>query len=145
MWSQLQIKKGNHKINIFFSPQKHMLWVLISEVLLMSTCNIFFVEKYEKYYYFSTEKSIMKSSLYNFDPKPHFYIVKLGLIGVYITFLISAQKNRLLVLIRTTSSRQFLSTHNLCFEQKYEKYQFLSEKFHFLEVNFLYIWIGTFS
>ena len=26
-----------------------------------------------------------------------------------------------------------MSTHNLCFEQKYEKYQnFLSEKFHFL-------------
>ena len=29
------------------------------------------------------------------------------------------------------------STHNLCFEQKYEKYQkFLSENFQFLEVNF---------
>ena len=28
------------------------------------------------------------------------------------------------------------STHNLCFVQKYEKYQnFLSEKFHFLVVN----------
>ena len=29
------------------------------------------------------------------------------------------------------------STHNLCFEQKYEKYQnFLSENFHFLVVKF---------
>ena len=29
------------------------------------------------------------------------------------------------------------STHNLCFEQKYEKYQnFLSENFHFLMVKF---------
>ena len=29
------------------------------------------------------------------------------------------------------------STHNLCFEQKSEKYQkFLSENFHFLVVNF---------
>ena len=29
------------------------------------------------------------------------------------------------------------STHNLCFEQKYEKYQnFLSENFQFLEVKF---------
>ena len=29
------------------------------------------------------------------------------------------------------------STHNLCFEQKYEKYQkFLSENFHFLLVKF---------
>ena len=30
-----------------------------------------------------------------------------------------------------------MSTHNLCFEQKYEKYQnFLSEKFPFLGVKF---------
>ena len=29
-----------------------------------------------------------------------------------------------------------MSTHNLCFEQKYEKYQnFLSENFHVLEVK----------
>ena len=37
--------------------------------------------------------SITKTCLYNFDPlKPHFYIVKLGFTGVYINFLISAQK-----------------------------------------------------
>ena len=30
-----------------------------------------------------------------------------------------------------------MSTHNLCFEQKYEKYQnFLSEFFHFLVIKF---------
>ena len=30
-----------------------------------------------------------------------------------------------------------MSTHNLCFEQKYEKYQnFLSKNFHFLVVKF---------
>ena len=30
-----------------------------------------------------------------------------------------------------------MSAHNLCFEQKYEKYQsFLSENFQFLEVKF---------
>ena len=35
---------------------------------------------------------ITKTYLYNFDPiKPHFYIVKLGFIGVYIIFVISAQ------------------------------------------------------
>ena len=40
--------------------------------------------------------NIMKTCLYNFDPhKPHFYIVKLGFTGVYIIFLISAQKHRL--------------------------------------------------
>ena len=35
---------------------------------------------------------ITKTYLYNFDPlKPHFYIVKLGFTGVYISFLISAK------------------------------------------------------
>ena len=40
--------------------------------------------------------NITKTHLYNFDPlKPHFYIGKLGFTGVYIIFLISAQKHRL--------------------------------------------------
>ena len=73
--------------------------------------------------------NLTKTCLHNFDPlKPHFYIVKLGFTGVYIIFLISARKHRLWVL---------KSTHNLCFEQKCEKYQsFLSEHFQFLDVNF---------
>ena len=51
---------------------------------------------------------IMKTCLYNVDPlKPHFYKVKLGFTGVYIIFLISAQKHRLWVLVRTASSRRF--------------------------------------
>ena len=51
---------------------------------------------------------ITKTYLYNFDPlKPHFYIVKLGFGGVYIIFLITAQKHRLRVLVRTASLRQF--------------------------------------
>ena len=72
--------------------------------------------------------------LYNFDHlKPHFYIVKLGFTRVYIIFLISAQRHRLWVLIEAVLT----STHNLCFEQKFEKYQnFLSEIFHFLVVKF---------
>ena len=77
----------------------------------------------------------MKTCLYNFDPlKPHFYIVKLGFIGVNIIFLISARKHRLWVLVLTVLT----GTHNLCFEQKYEKYQsFSSENFQFfLEVKF---------
>ena len=37
--------------------------------------------------------TITKTYLYNIDPlKPHFYIVKLGFTGVYIIFVISAQK-----------------------------------------------------
>ena len=72
--------------------------------------------------------NITKTYLYNFDPlKPHFYIVKLGFTGVYIIFLVSAQKD---------SEAVLTSTHNLCFVQKYEKYQsFVSEIFQFLEVK----------
>ena len=83
----------------------------------------------------ANEKLITKTRLYNFDPlKPHFYIVKLGFTGIYIIFLTSAQKQRLWVLVRTASS----STHTLCFEPKFEKYQnFLSENYRFLVVNFL--------
>ena len=49
---------------------------------------------------------ITKTRLNSFDPlKPHFYIVKLGFTGVYIIFLISAQKHRLWVLVRTASPK----------------------------------------
>ena len=54
------------------------------------------------------EIDITKTYLYNLDPlKSHFYIVKLGFQGVYIIFLISAQKHRLWVLVGTASVRQF--------------------------------------
>ena len=64
------------------------------------------VEHEKTFYYFGTrrtrtdelEKTITKSYLYNFNPlKPHFYVVKLGFTGVYIMFLISVQKHRLIV------------------------------------------------
>ena len=52
--------------------------------------------------------NITKTRLYNVDPlKPHFYVVKLAFTGVYIIFLISAQKHRLWVHVRTASSRRF--------------------------------------
>ena len=57
---------------------------------------------------FQYKEYITKTRLYNFDPlKPHFYIVKLGFTGVYINFLIFAQKHILWVLVRTASSRRF--------------------------------------
>ena len=66
--------------------------------------------------------TIRITCLYNFDLlKPHFYIVKLGFTGVYIIFLISAQKHRLWVYI---------------FEQKYEKYQRFLSLFSFWRVTF---------
>ena len=45
-------------------------------------------------------RNITKTRLYNFDPlKPYFYTVKLGFRGVYVIFLIFAQKHRLWVYI----------------------------------------------
>ena len=44
--------------------------------------------------YSRKNKNITKTRLYSFDPlKPHFYTVKLGFTGVYINFIISAQKH----------------------------------------------------
>ena len=66
----------------------------------------------------------MKTYLYNFDPlKPHFYIVKLWFTGGIHHILISAQKidcGYSLEPPRRGGSNEY---HNLCFEQKYEKYQ----------------------
>ena len=42
-----------------------------------------------------------------------------------------------MVLVKTAAETVLTSTNNLCFEQKYEKYQsFLSENVQFLEVKF---------
>ena len=49
---------------------------------------------------------ITKTRLCNFDPlKPHFNIAKLGFTGVYVIFLISAQKYRLWVLSEYISEK----------------------------------------
>ena len=83
---------------------------------------------------YSAINLITKTYLYNFDPlKPHFYIIKLGFTGVYNIFLISAQNIDCGYLLEPPLT----STHNLCFEQKYEKYQnFLSEKLPLFVVKF---------
>ena len=60
---------------------------------------------------------IMKTSPCNEDPlTSHFYIVKLGLTGVYMFFLFLLQNLDHWVLVRTAST----CTHDLCFEQKKE-------------------------
>ena len=76
---------------------------------------------------------IRKTHLYNFDPfKPHFYIAKLGFTEVYIIFRISAKKHIVDTRKNRLAEAVLTSTHNLCFEQKYEKYKsFLSENFQF--------------
>ena len=81
--------------------------------------------------------SITKTCLYNIDPlKPHFYIVKLGFTGVYIIFLISAQKHRLwysLELPRRGGSNEY--PQSMFWPEVWEISEFLSENFHFLVVK----------
>ena len=77
----------------------------------------------------------MKTCLLSFDPlKPHFYIVKLDFTGVYISFLISAQK----IDCGYSLEAVLTTTHNVCFLSRNMKdiRIFLSEKFHFLVVKF---------
>ena len=63
-----------------------------------------------------------KTCLYNFDSlKPHFYVVKLEFTEVYIICLISAQNHRLWLALHPEAV--LTSTHNVCYEQKYEEYQ----------------------
>ena len=88
-------------------------------------------------------QSITKTRLYNFDPlKPHFYKVKLGFRGVYIIFLISAQKHRLWVLVWTAS--RVPTIYILSRNMKHIRVFYL-KIFSFWRWNFLYIWIGVFS
>ena len=80
--------------------------------------------------------SITKTRLYSFDPlKLHFYMIKLG----FTSFLISAQKHRLWYSLEPPLRGGSNEYHNLCLEQKYEKYQifFLSENFQYLVVKLL--------
>ena len=82
---------------------------------------------------------ITKTYLYNFDPfKPHFYIVKLGFTGVYIIFVISAQKHRLWVLVRTASARRFKREPTIYILSRNMKNIriFYLENCHFLVVKF---------
>ena len=81
---------------------------------------------------------ITKTRLYNFDPlKPHFYVVKLAFTEVYIIFLICAENIDCGYSLEPPRRAVLTSTHNLCFEQKYEKCQiFLSENFQCLVVKF---------
>ena len=82
---------------------------------------------------------IMKISPCNEDPlTPHFYIVKLGLTGVYILFLF---------LLQNIDWEAVLTcTNNQCFEQKYENRQNIStENCHFLQKKIAVCCMGVFS
>ena len=78
--------------------------------------------------------------MYSFDGlKPHFYTVNWGLQGYTLIFLF------LLNDIDCGYSLNWPQYHNLCFEQKYEKYQnFHLKVFIFWWWNIQYIWKGLF-
>ena len=75
-------------------------------------------------------QDITKTYLYNLYPlKPHFYTVKLGFTGVYIIFLILITNigcGYSLEPPRRGGSNEY---HNLCFDQKFKKYQTFYLKF----------------
>ena len=79
----------------FVIPIIHRIYANYSvKITLFQTCPNISLFMCRKYW---LSGNITKTDLYNFDPlKPHFYIVKLGFTVVYIIFLISAQKHRLL-------------------------------------------------
>ena len=104
---------STQNMDIFISMQKCLFWVLFRRASAPPN-------EYPQHTFFFLSgavgvrsrfwdsRNIRKTCIYNIDPlKPHFYIVRLGFIGVYIIFLISAQKHRLWVLVRTASLRQF--------------------------------------
>ena len=73
-------------------------------------------------------------------PKTPLLYSKTGVCRGIPIFLIFDPKHRLWVLVRTASARLgeavLTCTHNLCFEQKYEKYQiFSTENFQFLQLK----------
>ena len=76
-----------------------------------------------------------------------FYIVKLGFTGVYFIFLISAQKNRLWVLVRNALPRRFLQVPTIYVLSRNMKNirVFLSENCQFLDVKFSIYLKGMFS
>ena len=79
----------------------------------------------------------MKTCLYNFDHlKPHFYIVKLGFTGVYIIFLFLLKNIDCGYSLEPPRRGGSNENPQSMFEQKLEKYQFLTENFQFLEVKF---------
>ena len=93
---------------------------------------------------------ITKTCLYSFDPlKPHFYIVKLGFTGVYIIFLIFANKHRLWYSLEPPRRGGYNEyPQSMFWAEIWKILEFLSEFFQFLQVKFsihlnrrVFIWV----
>ena len=104
-----RIKKDKRKKRARKKKKKKKNRYNIVSSLLSPECSVFgFVIKLYVNFKRASSDGITKTCLYNFAPiRPHFYTVKLGFTEGYIIFLISAQKHRLWVLVRTASPRRF--------------------------------------
>ena len=121
-----------------------MFWAEIWKISEFLSENFLFLEvKFSIYLYrrvlvMRMPPCITKTCLYNFDPlKPHFYIVKLGFTGVYIIFLISAQKHRLSYSLEPPhygGSNEY--PQSMLWAEIWKISEFLSENFLFLKVKF---------
>ena len=121
-WLINQPKEKNNKSSSYMSPYM---------------CYIYVFSLFNRFVPYIND--ITKTCLYNFDHlKPHFYIVKLGFTGLYIIFLIFAQKHRLKVLVRTASPRRFwrVPTISVLSRNRKNNIVFFYANFQFLDVKF---------
>ena len=184
----LEIKKPNDATlhdGAWCYQQKEMKWVATSENVPSDMCaewrlrsawafaqsnqNLNWTARIRKLIWFFVGRicpmvRLLITKPYLYNTKPHFYIVKLGLKGVYI-FFISAQKHRLWVLVRTASAGRFWRVPTIyVLSRNIKNQRILSENFaevlsrnlktariFHLKVfifwwwKFQYIWIGVFS
>ena len=102
LWCPFTLASGYHWALYFISLQ---FW---DHLCCTGDWNVSLTTRTEHIFLILNCIRITKTYLYDFDPfKPHSYIAKLGFTGVYIIFLISAQKQRLWVLVRTALPRRF--------------------------------------
>ena len=121
-----------------------LLWIIL---LLLSVnqhrlSTVYLVDKYKWYdihrwkWTLYTIRHITKTYLYNFDPLKSLLYSKTGVNWGIHYFLISAQKHRLWVLVRTASMYICITPQYMFWAEIWKISVFLSENFHFLVVKF---------
>ena len=76
-------------------------------IFFSSILNLNYLYMFKRKFHFMASRKHTYIILTPLKPHFHIHVVKLGFTEVYIIFLISAQKHRLLVLVRTTLARRF--------------------------------------
>ena len=147
-WKQCCRVGCEGRYNFVIIPQPPMNFFLIWILYVITTSFSDYSNPYGMHRRRAYRLSMTKTYLYNFDPLlPHFYIVKLGFTGVYIIFLISAQKidcGYSLEPPRRGGSNEYPQSMFWAEIRKISEFFYL-KIFSFWRWNFLYIWIGVFS